>query len=501
MNKVVVIGAGITGASIARVLSKYEKLDIVLVEKEIDVGWGATKANTGIIHPGHEDDPEKYPIRSELCVRGNRLWRDWATDLDIPIKWPGELMIGYDEEDLETCEKYLEIGEKNRVKDLRIVERDELKELEPMVSDEAKYALWAPTAGVIEPWEAVIALVENAVDNGVHVLLDTKVEDITVEDGRVYEVITEKGKMEADVVINAAGLFADEISSMVGIDHFDIKPRKGQYYLFDEDVEKKPEKIVHPTPTEKTKGVYAVQSVEGNMMLGPTAEDLPRDSKDERSTSEDGLDFIWKNSKNLLNDLPKKSKISKTFAGLRPEPPDGRYIIESYEDVYGFVNASGIRSPGLASAPATAYMIKDILEEDFDLELVEKKKWNEKRKGITRFSNQPREKKERLIEKNSDYGRIVCMCKEVTKAEILEAIKRVKKIGDEVSLDSIKFRTLALFGFCQGSYCRVKCAEILSDELKKEMWNIKTRGKDSEYGIGGVKVLQEGGDHRDEEDL
>ncbi|MFP4001834.1 MAG: NAD(P)/FAD-dependent oxidoreductase [Thermoplasmata archaeon] len=494
MNKVIIIGAGITGSSIARVLSRYKDLEVSLIEKEIDVGWGATKANTGIIHPGHEDDPEKYPLRAELCVKGNKIWHEWAEDLDIPVIWPGELMLASDEEELEICKKYKEIGERNGVSGLKIVEREELEDLEPMVSDDSKYALWAPTAGVIEPWEAVIGVVENAVDNGVNIHLNTEVQDITVENDRVRAVMTDKGKIEADIVINSAGLFADEISSMVAVNEIDIKPRKGQYYIFDEDVEEKPSKILHPTPTEKTKGVYAVQSGEGNLMLGPTAEDLPKEHKDERSTSEDGLDFIWENSKDLLRELPEKDRVSKTFAGLRPEPPKGNYIISSYDEVHGFVNAAGIRSPGLTAAPAIAKKVRDILRDDLGIDLIEDKDWDPKREGITRFSEQSDKKKERLIEKYSDYGRVICMCKEVTKAEILEAVERKKRLGDEVSLDSVKFRTLALFGFCQGSYCRAKIAEILSEELDVAIWDIDVRGKGTEYGIGDVKALQDEGE-------
>ncbi len=490
MNEVIIIGAGITGASIARVLSRYEELDVTIIEKEIDVGWGATKANTGIIHPGHEDDPERYPLRAELCVKGNRMWHDWTEELDIPVEWPGELMIAEDDDELEVLKEYLEIGKENGVTELRIIEKEELMELEPMVSREAKYALWAPSAGVIEPWEAVIALVENAVDNGVDIKLNTEVKDIVVKDGEVDSVVTDKGKVEADVVINAAGLFADEISGMVGIDDFEIKPRKGEYYLFEENVEKKPDRLIHPTPTEKTKGVYAVQSVEGNLMLGPTAEDLSIEYKDERSTSEEGLDFIWKHSKELLRELPSEARVSKTFAGLRPEPPAGEYIIEGYDDPWGFVNAAGIRSPGLTSAPAIAEMVVDILSEELCIDLTEKDDWGPRRNGITRFSKLNKKEKDELIDQNENYGKVVCMCKEVTKAEVLEAVERMRILGDEVSLDSIKFRTLALFGFCQGSYCRARIAKILSEELDIPMWEINTRGEGTGYGIGDVKTLQ-----------
>ncbi len=490
MYKIAVIGAGITGSAIARELSKYENLEVLLIEKNVDVGWGATKANTGIIHPGHEDDPESHPLRAEVCVRGNRLWHDWAEELNIPVKWPGELMIAKDEKELDKLKKYRDIGKKNGVPELRIIASEDLRELEPKVNEEAKFALCAPTAGVIAPWEAVIALVENAVDNGVKTHLNTKVEDISVEDGRISSLVTEDGEIEVDVIINATGLFADEVSEMAGKDNFEITPRKGQYYLFDEDVEEKPDKLIHPTPTEKTKGVYAVQTVEGNLMLGPTAEDLDRKSKADRSTSEEGLEFIWKHSKELLGELPSKNRISKTFAGLRPEPPEGRYRIKSYDDIFGFVNSAGIRSPGLTAAPAIAHKVKDILIEDLNIDLIEKEDWKAEREGITRLSDQSDRKKRNMIKENSDYGRVVCMCKEVTKAEVLEAVDRIRKIGGKVTLDSVKFRTLALFGFCQGSYCRSKMTEILSEELNVPMWEIEVRGEGTPYGIGDVKTLQ-----------
>ncbi len=490
MYKVAIIGAGIVGSSIARVLSKYENLEVFLIEKEVDVGWGATKANTGIIHPGHEDEPKKYPKRAELCIKGNRLWRDWTKELDIPVRWPGELMVAKNQAGLKTLKRYQKIGEKNDVQGLKIVDKEELNGLDSNLNESAEYALWAPTAGVLAPWEAVIGLVENAVDNGVKTLLNTNVEDIIVENGRVHSLITDNGELETDVVINAAGLFADKISEMVSENDFEIRPRKGQYILFDEDVEEKPDKIIHPTPSEKTKGVYAVKTVEGNLMLGPTAADLDRESKDERSTNEEGLDFIWKHAEELLEELPSKEKISKTFAGLRPEPPEGRYKIEAIEDIFGFINVAGIRSPGLTAAPAIAQKVEDILRDQVDIELIEKKDWKPTRKGINRLPEKNSRKKKKMIQRNSDYGRVVCMCKEVTKAEILEAVDRIKKIDGEVTLDSVKFRTLALFGFCQGSYCRTRIARILSEELDVPMWDIEVREEGTKYGIGDVKTLR-----------
>jgi len=489
MSKIAIIGAGIVGASIARILSRYKGLEVILIEKEPDVGWGATKANTGIVHPGHEDDPKEHPLRAELCVKGNRLWHEWTEELDIPVKWAGELMLARGDDELEILERYLSLGRRNGVTRLDIVHKDRLRELEPMVHRKAEYALWAPTAGVIAPWEAVIGLVENAVQNDVKISLNTEVRDIRVRGNEVKSLSTDKGEIDVDIVINAGGLFADEISSMAGIDDFDIRPRKGQYYLFDEDVRNKPQRIVHPTPTEKTKGVYAVQTVEGNLMLGPTAEDLSIDDKDERSTSTEGLNYVWEHSVNLLKELPSKSDISKTFAGLRPEPPEGKYIIQGYDRVSGFINVAGIRSPGLTAAPAIAEKVIGLLTDRFDMKLIEKDRWQPFRKSMTKFSDQSRSKKETMIEKDPRYGKVVCMCKEVTKAEILEAVKRIQLLDTDVTLDSIKFRTLALFGFCQGSFCRAKIAEVLSDELNIPMWDIKSGLEGTEYGIGDVKKL------------
>lgn len=501
MKKIGIVGAGISGSAIARTLSKYENLEIHLIEKEPDVGWGASKANTGIIHPGHEDDPKKHPLRAKFCVKGNRLWHRWAKELDIPVDWPGELMVARKEYDYPILREYLELGKENGVSGLQIINEDQLKSLESNVSPEAIGALWAPTAGIIEPWEAIIALVENAVGNDVKTHLSTEVEEVKIRGDEIDGVDTNQGEIDLDILINAGGLFADEISEMAGVDNFEIYPRKGEYYLFDEEAEPKVDRIVHPTPTPKTKGVYATQTVEGNLMLGPTAEDLSRDEKDERSTSEDGLDFVWESSEKLLESLPPKKRVVKTFSGLRPEPPEGKYKIEAYLDPWGFVNVAGIRSPGLASAPAIAnYVVEELLEDKLGLRLKEKDNWISYRKGLERFSECSTEEQRNLIESDSNYGKVVCMCKEVTEAEIREAVSRMDKIRvKEKTLDGVKFRTLAMFGFCQGSFCRLRLARILSDEIGKPVWDITMSGEGSEYGIGDVKSLQgpdsEGGEN------
>lgn len=489
-KKVAIIGAGIVGTAIARLLSQYENLEVHILEKNADVGWGASKANTAIIHPGHEEDPDKHPLRAKLCVRGNRIWHSWVKELDIPAKWPGELMLAFSREDLETAEHYLELGEKNGVPGVRLVYGEELKGLEPNVNPNAVGALWAPTAGQLAPWEAIIALTENAVSNGAKLHTETEVRRIKIENGKVKGVETNNGFIEADIVINAAGLYADQISKSAGID-FEIHPRKGEYYLFEEDALPKVNRIVHQTPTPITKGVYLATTVEGNLMIGPTAEDLPVEAKEDTSTSKKGLSFVWEWAQKLVAELPSKERVMKTFAGLRPEPPGGHWIIEAYDRPWGFVNAAGMRSPALASAPAIAeYVVEELLSKKLKLNLRKKENWNPYRKGIRRLKEASEEEKEKLIRENPKYGNVVCMCKEVSEAEIIEAIERMQRIGIKtITLDGIKFRTTSMFGWCQGSFCRIRIAKIVSEKLGIPLWDIAIKDRKVSYGLGNVKTF------------
>ena len=488
--KVIIIGAGIVGASISRVLSMYENLEVHLVEKEADVGWGVSKATTAIIHPGHEEDPEKHPLRAKLCAEGNRLWRRWTRELDIPARWPGELMIVLKEDELKNAERYLEYAEKNGVPEVRLINRDEMLKLEPNVNPDAAGALWAPTAGVINPVKAVVALVENSTDNGVMLHTESQVLDVKVEGQRVSGVSTRRGFMEADIVINAAGLYSDLVSRMTGADEFVIHPRKGEYCVFDENAYPKVTRILHPVPTEITKGVYVTTTPENNLLVGPTAEDLPEDAREDNSTSKKGLSFVLGQAERITRALPPRSKVIRTFAGLRPEPPLGRWIIKSYEDPWGFINVAGIRSPGLASAPAIAQYVAKLIRNSLDIKLVKKRKWFPYRRSIVSFRDLSRKEQDRLIKKNPSYGNIVCMCRTVTEAEVLEAIRRMRKIGVKtVTLDGVKFRTFALTGLCQGSYCRLRIARIIAREMGVPLWRVTLRGEGTDYGIGDVKAL------------
>jgi len=486
--RVLVIGSGVIGASIARVLTRYFNFDVLIVEREPDVGWGVSKANTSIIHPGHEEDPDRYPLRAELCVRGNELWRKWVQELSILARWPGELIMYTSSDEGREVRKYIEFARRNRVPGVRLLDRSELLNMEPSASEDSVGALYAPTAGLISPFEAVVAIVENSVENDAKLLVETEVRGVRVSSGRVVGVETSRGFIEADLVVNAAGLYADIISHMAGVEvDFKITSRKGQYILFDEEAGSKPRFILHTTPTTKTKGVYAVTTVHDNLMIGPTAEDLPWEAKDDTSTTPDGVEYLYREARKLLRTLPPRSRIIRFFAGLRPEPPDGQWLIKAYTDPWGFVNVAGIRSPGLTAAPAIAEYVLKLIAEIYDIKLVEKPSWNPYRRDTTRVKGRSLHEIDELVKSNPDYGEIVCYCKMVSKAEVLEAIERIKRIGAKVTVDGVKFRVYAGFGKCQGSFCRWRVASIISRELAIPLHGVLV--KHSTYGVGDVKSV------------
>jgi glycerol-3-phosphate dehydrogenase len=490
--KVAVVGAGVVGASVARVLTMYEGFEVLLVEREPDVGWGVSKANTSIIHPGHEEDPRQHPLRAKLCVEGNRLWRQWVKELDIPADWLGELMVFASPDEEREARKYVELAKLNGVPGVRLVYEREMLALEPNVNPQALGAVYAPTAGTISPFEAVTAIVENAVENGAKLLAETEVLRVRVEGGGVKGLETTRGFVEADIVVNAAGLWADEITRSAGVEpEFRIKPRRGEYLLFDEDVGAKPARILHTVPTPVTKGVYALTTVHGNLLIGPTAEDLPPEAKDETSTTREGLGRVLSEAAKLLKEVPPTSKVVRTFAGLRPEPPGGMWLVKAYGDPWGFVNVAGIRSPGLTAAPALAYHVVKLVSETYGIELKRREGWNPRRRGIERLAGRSLKEVDEKVRANPDYGEIVCYCKMVSKGEVLEAIERIRRIGARPTIDGVKFRVQAGFGRCQGSFCRWRVALLIAQSTGQPLHAVLA-GK-GVYVVGDVKLLLKGG--------
>ena len=453
---VLIVGGGVTGCFAARELSRYD-LDITLVEKEPDVCTGTTKANTALIHAGFNADPDK--LKGRLNMRGNKLFHEKVQhELDVSIEWLGAMVVAKEEEKLPKLEELLEKGQENGVPDLEIVEGDEIYELEPHLSDDAIAALHAPTAGIVNPFELTVALANNAADNGADFYREAGVEDI-IDKGDTKLVKTAKGDIEADIVINAAGLYADKIANMVGIDKFEITPRRGEYYLYDKQTDVDVQTTIFPVPTKITKGIVVSPTDEGNVLIGPNAEEI--ESVQNKATTREGLDEVLEGAQKTVPELSKKDVI-REFAGLRPAIKEtGDFLIEASDEVPGFINVAGIQSPGLASSPAIAEMVVDIVEDELG-GLTEDPDFDPTYEAPPRYRHMSHEERAELIEEDEDYGQIICRCETVTKGEILDAIR--EPVGAR-TVNGIKRRVRPGGGRCQGGFCEPKVVNLLSQEL------------------------------------
>ncbi len=474
--KVVVIGGGIVGTLIARELSFYD-LDVTLIEKENDVGWGITKANSGIIHAGYDDEPGT--MRAELVVPGNEMYDELSKKLDFEFKRVGSHVLAFSDEEVKVLEELFKRGEKNGVKGLRILGRDEVLSMEPKVNPEVKASLYAPSAGIILPWEVAIRASENFVLNGGKLVLGEKVVDFELKNGRIRKVITSKNEYDADIVINAAGLFSDEIAKIAGAEFVPIHPRKGEYILL--DTTEYTSSILFPVPHAGTKGMLVLPTLSGNTLIGPNATDLPPEMKEDLSTTIEGLEEVKRGAKRLVPSITFK-KVLRTFAGLRPESPQRDFFIKESERIWGFVNVAAIRSPGLTAAPAIAKMVIEIVQEKLKVNLIKKSEYVDSVKGIPKVSKMKLEDWKRLVEKDERFGNVVCVCNRVTEGEIVEAIRRGAR-----TLDSIKFRTEAMFGPCQGGRCIVKIAKIISRETGIPFEKILFNSEGSNLALGKVR--------------
>jgi len=473
---VIIVGAGVVGGFAARELSRY-KLKVCIVEKEADVAMGTSKANSSIVHAGFDAEPGT--LKAKMNVRGNEMMEGICRELDVPFKRIGSFVLGFEEKDKDRLEELLQRGIKNGVKGLQILSREEIAEKEPNVSPNAKYALYAPSAGVVCPYELTIAAVENAVDNGVELMLENKVSNIRFEKDK-FIVSTEKGELKSRFLVNAAGLFADKIAEMVGRHNFTITPRRGEYILFDKNQGKLVNKVLFQVPTDKGKGILVTTTVDGNLLIGPNAEDI--DDREDVSTSAKGLDEIVNGARKSIPGFNMRETIT-SFAGLRARPSTGDFIIEASNVNPQLINAAGIESPGLSAAPAIGEYIVDILRSQ-GLPLVDKNNFNPVRKPVLRFREMDEEELQKAISDNSHYGRIVCRCEKITEGEIIDAIRR--NAGAR-NLDGIKRRTRAGMGRCQGGFCTPRVVEILSRELGIPMEAVTKTGRESKLLVGKTK--------------
>ena len=468
MYDIAIIGAGVTGAMTARELSKYN-LKIALLEKCNDVAMGATKANSGIVHAGF--DAEEGSLMAKMNVKGCALMPETCEKLHVPYKNNGSLVVAFSDEEMEHLNVLYNRGVANGVPELKILSKEELLELEPNLNPDSFGALYAPTAGIVCPYELTIAATECAVTNGVEFIRNCEVTAVeTNADSIALE--TTQGRIEAKYIINAAGVYSDEIARMAGDDTISITARKGEYFLLDRATGSLVSHTIFQCPSKMGKGILVSPTVDGNLLMGPTAEDI--DDKSNVNTTNSGLNDVKKYAVKSVPSVNARNAIT-SFTGLRAHAAAHEFIIGVSEKNSRLINAAGIESPGLTSAPAIAEYIGDIVKSVFG-ELEVKADYDNTREAPVRFRHMSDEERAELIKKNSAYGRIICRCETITEGEIIDAIKAPAGARD---VDGVKRRTRAGMGRCQGGFCGSKVVEILARELGCEVNEITKTGKNS----------------------
>ena len=465
---VAVIGAGVVGSLITRELSKYN-IKIALLERCNDCAMGATKANSAIVHAGFDAKPGT--LKAKLNVRGVELMKKFCKELNVPLKNNGALVVAFSEEEMPHLEELLKRGEENGVPELRIVKRDELKKLEPNIGDTAVGALVAPTSSIVCPYELTIAGVENAVTNGAEFIRNCEVTEIKSENEE-FVLSTTAGEITAKYVINAAGVHSGKIAKLIGDNSVEIIVRHGDYYLLDKSQGTLASHTIFQCPTKMGKGVLVSPTVDGNLIVGPSASDI--DDGNDVATTAEGLEGIYSAATKSVPAVSLRNAIT-SFSGNRAHPTTDDFIIGSSDVNKNFINVAGIESPGLSSAPAIAEMVEGIMTE-LTGGMDKKENFDPIRPEPVRFRHMSTEERAKLIEKNKAYGRIVCRCETITEGEILDAIHAPAGARD---VDGVKRRTRAGMGRCQGGFCGSKVVEILARELGVPMNEITKFGGES----------------------
>ncbi|WP_305767197.1 NAD(P)/FAD-dependent oxidoreductase [Candidatus Epulonipiscium viviparus] len=470
---VLIVGAGVTGCAAARELSKYD-ISILVVEKASDISEGTTKANNGMIHSGYDTKPNS--LKAKFGVKGNALYSKWAAELDFHFNRTGSFVCGFNADDMQVIEELFQNGVTNGVPGIEIISGERAREIEPNLSDEIIGALWTPTAGYVEPYEVTLALAENAIENNAQFWLNTEVFDILTEDD-ILSAVTNEGIIEARVIINCAGLYADEVARMAGDEFYTIHPRRGTIAILDKENKGKLHTFAGKAPSNYTKGGGPQETPEGTLLLGPSAKEVP--DKEDLGVDSDDLYFILNKGLELTKNISADTLITY-FSGNRAATFSEDFIVESSKRIKGFIHVAGIQSPGLASAPAIA-------EEVVNLTLAQlgnvalNPDYSPYHKFTKAFRECSTEERASLIAEDSAYGRIICRCESVTEAEIVNAIHG---LVPATTVDAIKRRTRAGMGRCQSGFCGSRVLEILARELNISPLEVTLKG-------GASKILFE----------
>ncbi|MEG0762372.1 MAG: NAD(P)/FAD-dependent oxidoreductase [Oscillospiraceae bacterium] len=474
---VLVVGAGIIGCAIARELTKY-KCKVLLVDKEHDVALHASSHNDGMVHPGV--DLHKGQVKQKYNALGNEMYDEVCRDLGVEFKRTGQYLC-FNKAVLKPFLAIAPVYWHNMGVPCKYLSEKEIKALEPYVNENVKCALSFPTAGIVCPYSLTIAYAENAADNGAQISLDTAVLNMTTKNGNITSVITNRGTIYPKVVINAAGVFSEEIARMAEDRFFSIHPRCGTNSITDKKSAYKINTIVSGIGTSSTKTTHSkgggmVSTVDGNTLVGPDA--VETIYKENFATQRSSVHLTFVKQEKTVPTLS-EGDIITYFTGVRAATYEEDFVITKGKFTHNIVHAAGIQSPGLTSAPAisleVAKMAVDILGESTEVE--PNNNYNPVRKPIVNVSHLQDNERDELIHKNADYGVIVCRCEEISKGEILDALHRSVPCD---TVDGIKRRVRAGMGRCQGGFCGGQVAQIIAQDKQIPLEKVKKSGDGSE---------------------
>ena len=475
MFDVIVIGGGVVGGLTLRELTKY-KLSVCLLEKESDVCMGASKANSSIVHAGF--DAPQGSLKAVFNVAGNKMMPEVCAELGVKYRNNGSLVVAFSEEEIGTLEGLKARGEKNGVEGLKIVDRDELRAMEKNISEDALAALYAPTGGIVCPYELTIAAIGNAMDNGAKLFTDFEAANIEITNGGYIVRATDGEAVEGKIIVNCAGLGSGKIAALCG-DEIKIGGRKGEYILLDRESGDFVNHTLFFTPTKLGKGILVTQTVDNNVLLGPTAEEM---QTPDTATTAEGLRFVQEKVRKMCKNPPLFNTIT-SFAGVRAYSDRHDFIIEESKNRKGVIHVAGIESPGLTSSPAIAkYAVEELVGKLIPLEINEN--FCGERQADYFFKNLTDEEKNAIIARDPSYGRIVCRCEQITEGEIIRAIRENPPAND---VDGVKRRTRAGMGRCQGGFCQPYVAELIARERGVTLDRITKCGGESYLVRGRTK--------------
>ena len=478
---VLVIGGGVVGSAIARELTRY-KLNVAVLEKNLDVCYETSGRNSGVVHGGFAYDTGT--LKAKLCVQGNKMMDQLSKDLGFEFKRCGKVLVGKSEEDLENLKKTMAQGEKNGATNLFLLNKEELHEICPTAVGE--FAMFSKNSGILDPFNYTIALAENACNNGAKYFFDNEVVDIKYDkEEKEYTVTTTKDTYKTSWVINAAGLGCGKISEMLGLKGYKIIGSKGDYIILDRRLGALLPMPIYPVPSNTYMGIHVTNTTDGNVIIGPNAEFT--NNFEYYGVPQENMDYLAKSASDIWPYI-KKADYIRNYSGILPKWVDDNGVIQDFkieirdEIAPQAVNLVGIESPGLTAAVPIAMMVVDMMKERISLE--ENKDFNPVREGIVRFESQDDDTKAKLIEENPDYGEVICRCEKVTKAEILKAIHNPLGVK---TMTGIKYRTRSMMGRCQGGYCQMRIEKMIEDELGVKDTDIRYARANSWLFTGEVK--------------